>query len=350
MRDGLLVPQPIPELAIMPTSSQALDILRADEEARPWLDYLATLEPASVPITVPDDAELGERLAWCDVPDDVIPEIVAVARQIETDPDLAWLFDRTIAYLESGLDHWEWPPQIPPLTGLTDEVSRWFFAVVYATFLPVTLDLHRKRGISSEISRATMADIGRHVRIRQMRLGVSGLASPDWLWLHARGMIFQIGRLQFERAALGGTTSRALQAQGFDCQHREPCLAVHIPSFMGPLTPEVCDASFAQAREFFAAHFPTETFRLAVCRSWLLDEQLARFLPPTSNIVQFQQRFGIAYRAEKPEDGDTLDFIFRSPNVPLDQLPQRTTLERAVVRHLQAGGHFHGAMGWIPLT
>lgn len=333
----------------MPTDPGVLDTLRADDQVRPWLDYLTTLGPATVAYELPGATELGDRLAWCDVPAAVIPDIVALAPEIQADPDLAWLFDRSIQYLWSSMDHWEWPPQIPRLRNLPNGLDRWFFAVVYGTFLPLTLDLHRQRGVSKKISQATMADIGRHVRIHEARHGIPGLADPSWLWLHARGMIHQLGRLQFERAALGGTTSRALQAQGFDYQHREPCLAVHIPSFMGPMTPAACDESFALARDFYATHYPEEAFRLAVCKSWLMDRQLAAFLPETSNIAQFQQRFGIAYTPEQPDDRDTLEFVFRTPDVPLDRLPQRTTLERAVVRHLQEGGHFYGGMGWLPL-
>ncbi len=333
----------------MPTDPGLLDPLRADDKARPWLDYLTNLGPATVAYEIPDATELADRLAWCDVPASVLPDIVAVAPQIQADPDLMWLFDRSIQYLWSGLDRWDPAPEIPRLTSLPSAMNRWFFAVVYGTFLPLTLDLHKRRRIPAEISQATMADLGRHVRIHEMRRGVPGLEYPNWLWLHARGMIYQLGRLQFERATLGGTTSRGLQAQGFDYQHREPCLAVHIPSLMGPMSPTACDESFALAQEFFATHYPEETYRLAVCRSWLMDRQLASFLPEGSNIVQFQQRFDIAYTADQPEDRDTLEFVFRAPDVPLDRLPQRTTLERAVVRHVQEGGHFYGAMGWIPL-
>ncbi|MBI3971100.1 MAG: hypothetical protein HY332_07400, partial [Chloroflexi bacterium] len=33
----------------------------------------------------------------------------------------------------------------------------------------------------------------------------------------------------------------------------------------------------------------------------------------------------------------------------LDALPRRTTLERAIVRHLKAGRHWHGGAGWLRL-
>jgi hypothetical protein len=33
--------------------------------------------------------------------------------------------------------------------------------------------------------------------------------------------------------------------------------------------------------------------------------------------------------------------------VALDDLPQRTTLERAIVAHLRAGGHWRARTGWF---
>ena len=76
------------------------------------------------------------------------------------------------------------------------------------------------------------------------------------------------------------------------------------------MTAEACDASFAWAPRFFARHFPEDDYRVATCGSWLLDEQLAEYLPETSNIVQFQRRFRLV-----PPDG----FEPRSA-LPLDEL------------------------------
>jgi hypothetical protein len=36
------------------------------------------------------------------------------------------------------------------------------------------------------------------------------------------------------------------------------------------------------------------------------------------------------------------------PTTLLDELPQQTTLQRAIVAHLRAGGHWHSRTGWFP--
>jgi hypothetical protein len=114
------------------------------------------------------------------------------------------------------------------------------------------------------------------------------------------------------------------------------------------MTPAACDASFTHAKEFFARHFPEEDYHIAVCRSWLLDDQLADYLPADGNIVQFQRRFRPAYRPHD-DDEDILRFVFGRITPGLDGLPQRTALERAVVGHLKAGNHWSGGAGWLEL-
>ena len=84
-------------------------------------------------------------------------------------------------------------------------------------------------------------------------------------------------------------------------------------------------------------------------RVFLLDPQLRTYLPPDSNIVRFQDRFTLAYVSTEKADQDVLSFVFGNDQLPLDQLPQRSTLERAVVAHLRSGGHWHLGRGWFEL-
>lgn len=267
-------------------------------------------------------------------------------RDIADDPDLVWLVERSAHSLLLHMDAVDEPPAFPTLPAEFGELGRYVYAFVYVAMLPHTQALHRRRGIPEDITRATLADVGRHFLIHREQHETHGMTNPDWMMVHARGLIFQIGRLQFERARLGNRTSQGIRAAGFPCEKGDSVISIHIPGLMGPMTPEACDASFTAARPFFQKHFPAERPALAVCHSWLLDEQLNDYLPETSNIIRFQQRFRPAYRPE-PNNRPTLEFVFRTPDRPLDELPQRTTLERAVVRHIRDGGQWRGGVGWL---
>lgn len=123
---------------------------------------------------------------------------------------------------------------------------------------------------------------------------------------------------------------------------------MHVPAYYGPLSPAACDESFEAAARFFACHFPEESYPIAMCQSWLLDDQLAEYLPADSNIIRFQRRFPLAHRPGIPDES-ILRFVFGTTTSRWAELPRRTTLERAVLDHLRAGHHWYGRTGWFPL-
>ncbi len=323
-----------------------ISILRSNEATAAWLDHLDGTGSPAVPMILPDGAALLAALHDLDIPEDDIETLVRLRSHVVNDPDLNWLVERCVQSLLLHMDTVSWPPAFPKLPETFGEIGRYFYAFVYVAMLPHMCALHRRRGVPEDITLATLADVGRHFLIHRDQHGPHGMSGADWLMLHARGMIFQIGRLQFERGRLGTSTSRGIQMGGFPCEKGDPVISVHIPGHMGPMSPEACDNSFDAARPFFRGHFPEESPALALCHSWLLDDQLGEYLPETSNILRFQQRFRTAYRPE-PNNRPTLEFVFRTPDRPLDELPQRTTLERAVVRHLRDGKQWHGGVGWM---
>jgi hypothetical protein len=208
-----------------------------------------------------------------------------------------------------------------------DEAAPWLHAWTFLATLADVRAYHRERGIADGVAWATLADLGRNAAIDRSLHGSGGLRIAFWLALHFRGAIYQLGRLQFNR---GG-------------DH----LGVHVPE-TGPLAPDACDASFRAAAAFFPRHFPEEPVGYAECTSWLLDPALADYLPPGSNIVRFQRRFELTGAGEEADD-DVFRFVFRRLAPELDELPQRTTLERAVVAHLRAGAHWRAPTGRVPL-
>jgi hypothetical protein len=119
----------------------------------------------------------------------------------------------------------------------------------------------------------------------------------------------------------------------------DPALAVHIPatgSFNGPLTPEACAESLRRAIPFFERHLPEVKPRLLTCTSWMLDPQLARFLPSEANLVRFQRRFRLV-PVPGAEDRQTLERVFGGPVPDWTKAPRDTTLRRIIADHAAAG-------------
>ncbi|MFD8982655.1 acyltransferase domain-containing protein [Streptomyces sp. NPDC059564] len=206
---------------------------------------------------------------------------------------------------------------------------------------------HRELNIPEAISRSTFADLGRQMAVHRRRHGTGGLLNPGWFTLHLRGEMYQLGRLQYERAPLDPRTADTARAAGVPVGPGDLCLSLHIPGYLGPMTDDACERSIVRTREFFRRFFPHETYPVAICDSWLLDPQLAEYLPSESNILRFQRRFGTAYESTEPDDGHPVEYVFGDPALPPGTLPRRNTVERAIGDHLRAGRHWYGGHGWF---
>jgi hypothetical protein len=180
---------------------------------------------------------------------------------------------------------------------------------------------HLSSGLPEDVFWATMDDVGVLVGRHHRERGEWGLADGWWLDLHLRGDLLKLGSLQFERRADGA-------------------LGVHIQEG-ADLDPASCDDAFARARDVFAG----QGYDRFVCSSWLLDDQVAEYLPATSNIVRFQRRF--TPTGARPGDRDILKFVFGRLDGSRASLPRTTRLERAVLDHLDAGRHWRTVQGWV---
>jgi hypothetical protein len=188
--------------------------------------------------------------------------------------------------------------------------------------IPEAQALHAARGLTDEESSATLRELPRHAQLDRLLHGAPGLRKDWWVELAYGDRLFELGRLQFEP--------------------RDAWLNVHVAEEGGPLTPAAVDASFARAREIFPRH---HTARI---ESWLLDPQLREYLPSTSNILRFQERFEPTGEGGV-DDARIVEFVFHTLEPDLDALPRETTLQRAVIDHLRSGGHWHYVAGRLDL-
>jgi hypothetical protein len=239
-------------------------------------------------------------------------------------PELRWLLDRSIALVRADLGGSSWLPPGPELPRERGPAWRHLYVYAYLALTGIVRDYHRDHGIDAAVSWATLADLGRNLAIDRRMRREGWPVMQAWLTLHVRGSLYELGRLQHHRGATPAV------------------IDLHIPE-SGPMTPQAVDASLDQARVFFPRHFPGADHTAFACGSWLLDPQLLEYLPEESNIVRFQRRFELDPYEEPvglDADVEVLRFVFRSLTTPLDRLPRRTVLQRAIVDHLKAGRHW----------
>jgi hypothetical protein len=321
--------------------------LNLPEHAASWL--LDINPPVGVQgPSLPGDVEAGQLLTRLDVdPADQI-DTLAARPDPHRHPDLWWVLDRIYHHTIDAMGTVvpiEGHPGWPGLPASTGAVGRHLAVWVYLAVLPEVRRYHTVRGIPEDISWDSLT-LGDVMRVHREVTGQSGLGLFDGLWsppLQLRGALYRgLGRLDYTRGAISFSNG--------------PCgytIGVHIPGG-APLESAACEESLNTARKFFPRNFPEEPVALFHCSSWLMDPQLANYLPPSSNIVQFQRRFQMLPLAPGDEEAARCErvreYIFGGAGNPLglDELPQETTLQRAYVAHRRSGRHWHERTGWCP--
>jgi hypothetical protein len=321
----------------------------------PWLESLERVGPPAEGLRLPAGDQAVELLRRLGVVEPDLTVIVEALPSPERQPELWWLLERSHHQLRRAIgrpDAAAWSPSLPSHLGTR---GRCFWVFVFLAAAGDSHRWHSEQGIPDGVSWSTLADLGRHVARHRRRNGATGLDSQFWLGLSFRGALYALGRLQFNpyrlRTGMAGPLfwyeADAVEARGPGFQPGDPALGVHVPAGT-PLSPAACDASFEMARTFFRRHLPAHAGRVVTCTSWLLDVQLAGYLPPTSNIVRFQRRFELV-PGVREDDEEVFRFVFDRVPRSLDDLSPRTQLERALVRHVRDGGHWHLRTGWLEL-
>ena len=194
-----------------------------------------------------------------------------------------------------------------------------------------------------------------HVAIEQRRSDQTGVDAPWWMMWHVRGAIFEVGSFQYTPYHVGGPVDPSPWYDEEEARRLGPgflpgdlSFGIHIPAG-ALLDRQSCTESMYSAGRLFDDVFPTQGRRVATCSSWLLDDQLAAYLPAESNIVRFQQMFSLV-PGWGDADESVVRFVFRNRGVPPDTAHASTRLQRAVLAHLGGGGHFRCLTGWCDLV
>ncbi|MGH7855920.1 MAG: acyltransferase domain-containing protein [Candidatus Binatia bacterium] len=327
----------------MTTTAVPPDVLRSrlgfPVEATASLARIVALAPMPRSFVLPGPDETRDLLLAMGVSPDACEEAAHAVPSADTHPEAFFVLERMHHEIVCGDADplwWPWPhPADAPL-------ERYFQLYAFLAALPHTRASYASRGIPEDVMWDTLQDVALAVESYRTRHGRAGFDSAFWFAQHFRARTFRLGRLLFN---VWQVVFDPGPGAGFE--ECDPAVGVHMPAY-GRLEPQACDESFERARAFFPGYFSEITFGVMTCASWLLDPQLAEYLPETSNIVRFQHRFELA-RSWTAGDDAVVRFVFGYEPSSIDDLPQRTTLERAIVGHLRAGRHWRIRQGWLVL-
>lgn len=265
---------------------------------------------------------------------------------------------------------------------------------------------HEARNIPFEITQATAGDLQRRMVEIWEQTGKWGLNNLNWIFNHVHRGLLEIGRLQYLPAPYGapfriykrrdaedilafpeagrfcseagwlerGATAfetvfedngRTIVGNPVDpgtgqirremirimadeyalCLSREmPVWHLHIPSG-GGLTPLACADSLKQAAILFERCFPEMAWKAFCCTSWLIDRELGKCLPADSNVVAFGCMF-IPLATPNATPKQLFERVFDN-HTDWQSFQPRTSLQKAIIRHLEKGGTFRTTSGVI---
>lgn len=297
---------------------------------------------------LPDDAEAADLLDRLGV--DPIDRAATLAARPDpvTHPELWWVLDRAYHRMLAAMGV---PPTgggWPALPAAAGPIGRHLFVWVSLAVLSHVRRYHAAQAVPDDVSWASLGFLGSEMTSFRAVTGLSGLGATWGMRRTFGGVNYRLGRLAFDRQQPAPDLS-----QHPALEPGQSGLNTHIPAGRR-LDPDACDDSFAQARDFFPGRFPEQPAAFG-CHSWLMDDQLTRYLPDRSHILAFQRRF-TNFHDTDGADWAPLEHVFHRrydgahvPDGLLNGLPQDTTLQRAIVTHLRSGGHWYSRTGWFPL-
>lgn len=187
-------------------------------------------------------------------------------------------------------------------------------------------EVYWEKNISDEIYFDTMKCFSRFIDETYKMTGKFCFDRYWWTTRQAGCHLFRIGTLEYEIKHL----------------ENDVVIGIHIPSD-ADFSPISVEESLNSAYGFFAKNYSSLGDVEYRCHSWLLDEQLKNMLHKNSNIINFQNRFEIFDRGE--EETEFLEWVFNTKSTDYNNLPEKTSLQKKMKKHLLEGGTIRNTYG-----
>lgn len=253
------------------------------------------------------------------LPEEVEKELLNLEQQLNTEE-----INRQLPLLTEE-NHWkEARETLKDLLAPDEKGFKMLFCMLKAA--EYSHEKYQAQGISEEIFTDTMECFLRFVKEHKETYGYYGFDRDFWTGRQLSLLLFRIGELEFEKYEKD--------------EKRE--ISIHIPSD-AVLTRENCVESIQRARQFFEQQDKDYTKVPYTCDSWLLSPALKELLPESSRILQFQDMFEI--QKVKKEEKSYLEWVFKTGDIPAEELPEDTSLQRKMKEHLLKGGWIGEAEG-----
>ncbi len=193
----------------------------------------------------------------------------------------------------------------------------------------ISWEKYQEQGIEGKIFDDTMKCFTRFVEEHKASYGVYGFDRDFWTGRQLSLQLFRLGELEYEKV---------------EEENGERYISIHIPSD-AVLDPEKIKESLSSAKAFFEKKDPSWDNIPYKCCSWLLSPALKELLGANSRILKFQEMFTVeeVYKDSR----EFMEWVFKRKDLPLEELPEKTTLQKNMKAHLLSGGWVGEGMGCL---
>lgn len=209
----------------------------------------------------------------------------------------------------------------------------WLLFLVEAA-IPVR-EAFAAEGLPEQIFWDTFSDLRYKVLECKEVQGVWGNFVAFWYPIFYSRDIVKLGRLEYENVTY--SEDIPYEKNGYTVKKGDKVKSIHIPASGEPFDEAARLASYKKAYAFFQDELNGGPL-VCVCHSWLLYPPYGEILSPTSNIVSFQRDFDITGQEASEEFDDSWRLFGGDYKKPLEDLPERTSMQRAFKNYLLAGG------------
>jgi len=246
--------------------------------------------------------------------------------------------DRILSFYEDGYNHEATVPLVEALATKSGISAYSIWMVLLCLAAEKARPLYR----TDELYWDTFCDLRYKAQECYDVYGIWGTFVAHWYPIFYNGTIVKLGRMEYQVRSCNFKEPKT--AMGFTVNPGDPIIALHIPTSFEPFDKAARLDSYRKAWEYFC---PDGRPLVCVCGSWLLYDGYKNVFTPGTNIDSFRKEFYMLSSKATDSFGNAWRVFGADHNLPADQLPERTSLQRAFKAYMQKGGSHGNGTGVI---
>jgi len=246
--------------------------------------------------------------------------------------------DRILSFYEDGYNHEATVPLVEALATKSGISAYSIWMVLLCLAAEKARPLYR----TDELYWDTFCDLRYKAQECYDVYGIWGTFVAHWYPIFYNGTIVKLGRMEYQVKACPFKEPKT--ALGITVNSGDPIIALHIPTSFEPFDKATRLESYRKAWEYFC---PDGKPLVCVCGSWLLYDGYKDVFASGSNIDSFRKEFYMLSSKATDSFGNVWRVFGSDHKLPVNQLPERTSLQRAFKAYMQNGGTHGNGTGVI---